>query len=157
MKEVGLHWRNHFYEAVLGTVLATASELRPCRGQYFQNAPVAPSTDSAAMLPAELDSSSSSSPCSVQTSSAFGDDVSHCPDPSCNASFTGSSQKTNLKRHLKWVLHHNQDAQSKCDLCQKTICRSDNLKQHMRNMHGVESASKSQTTRGSPKRRRAGG
>lgn len=156
MKEPGLHWRNKFYEAILGTVLATASELSPCRGHAIQSPPATSfdnlnmgynagtGTASVAMPPAEPDASSPSSPYLRQTSSAPSDDACYCPDPSCKASFTGSSQRTNLERHLRTALHHNQDTRFKCEICQMSLSRPDNLQQHLRNIHGLEPVLKRQ-------------
>ncbi len=162
MKEWGLKWRNHFYDIILETVLATVSEFSWYRGHALQipSATIIGSkngsynagtpTDNAAMPRAELDASSSSSPCTLQTSSAPRDDASHCPRPSCNASFTGSSQRTNLERHLRTALHHNQDARFKCEFCLLPFSRLDNLQQHLRNIHDLDPVLKAQrkTSRG---------
>lgn len=164
MKEWGLRWRNHFYETILGTVLATASEFSYYRDNTLQIPATIPfpnlnvsygpgtSTASATIPPTEFDAPPLST-YSPQTSSASKDDVSYCPHPSCKASFTGSSQRTNLQRHLKFALHHNQDALFECGLCHKTISRTDNLQQHLRNIHGLDPALKRQRTSKSPKRK----
>lgn len=169
MQEWGLHWRNHFYEIILGTVLATASEFSHCRGHALRIPPATPlgnlnvscnahtPTASTAIPIAELDASSSSSSYSRQTSLARSEDASYCPDQSCKASFTGTSQKTNLERHKRTALHHNQDARFKCEVCHNPFSRSDNLQQHLRNIHGLDPASKGQRTGISPKERRVTG
>lgn len=149
MKEWGLHWRDHFYEVILGTVLASSAELSLCRDRSFQIPSVTPPgniglsyiagtpTARATMPPAELEASTSFPPYSVQASSVPSDDVSYCLYASCRARFTGSYRRNNLARHLDTVSHHNQDAPALiCELCQKTFGqRSDNLRQHLRNKH----------------------
>lgn len=169
MREWGLQWRNQFYEIILGTVLATASEFNRYRGHALQDSPATPfgslnvsysagkPNASAAMPPAELDASSSFSPCTLQTLPPSSDDASYCPDSSCKASFTGSSKKTNLERHLRTALHHNQDARPKCEVCGVTFSRPDNVQQHLRNIHGLDPALKRQRKSSSPKRRGVGG
>ena len=158
MKELGLHWRNHFYEAILGTVLATAAESSRYQRHALQIPPATPSdnfntsynaststsTASAAMPPVVLHTATAYSLDSVLTSSAPSDDVSYCPDSSCKASFTGSRRKTNLTRHLKTALHHNQGTQLTCWVCQASFGRTDNLQQHVRNIHGLDPGFKSQ-------------
>lgn len=165
----GLQWRNRFYEIILGTVLATVSESSRYRGHALQVSPAVPSdilnvsydpgtsTASTAMGPVELDASSLMPPHSLQTSLALSDDISYCPDPSCKASFTGSFQRTNLGRHLRTALHHNQDARFKCEVCRVAFSRPDNLQQHLRNIHGLDPALKSQSTRAFPRRSGAAG
>ena len=149
MKESGLHWRDPFYEAILGTVNATASELHHSRGHAFQTPPVTPSaqllnqntlraTVSAAtsVLEPHIAPFSSSDP--IQRSSAPTEHISYCPDPTCKASFKGASQKSNLNRHLRSALHHKQDSLFKCEFCKSAFGRSDNLQQHVRKIHGVD-------------------
>ena len=157
MKDLGPHWRNPFYDVILGTVLATSAE----RSRYEGHATKIPSATpldnfdlsynaststglTSAPTPPVVHASTVSSPNLVPTPSAPSDDVSHCPDSSCKASFTGSSRKTNLKRHLRTALHHNKDAQFKCKVCQATFGRTDNLQQHVRNIHGLDPGLKSQ-------------
>ena len=152
MKESGLHWRDPFYEAILGTVIATASELRHSKGHAFQTSPVTPSdqlslsqdivppTTSAATSLTEPDTATLSSPDPIQPSSALDEHISYCPDPTCKASFKGASQKSNLNRHLRSALHHKQDSLFKCDFCKSAFGRSDNLQQHVRKIHGVDLA-----------------
>ena len=159
MREWGLQWRNQFYETILGTVLATASESSRYRGHAFQDPPATPlgslnasySADMPNASAAEVDASSSFSPCTLQTLPSSSYDVSYCPDSSCKASFTGSSQRTNLERHLRTALHHNQDARPKCEVCEVTFSRSDNVQQHLRNIHGLDSALKRQRKSSFPK------
>ena len=147
MKESGLHWRDPFYEAILGTVIATASELHHGKGHTFHTPPVTPSdqlngsqnilppTASAATSPLEPHTATSSSPEPIQPPS---EPISHCPDPTCKASFRGASQKSNLNRHLRSALHHKQDSLFKCEFCTSAFGRSDNLQQHVRKIHGVD-------------------
>lgn len=154
MKECGLLWRNQSYEVILGTVLATAAELSRFRGHALPIPPATPLENlnlsynastppaSAAISPAVLHASTPCSPNLVQASLAASDDASHCPDPSCKALFTGSSQTTNLRRHLRTALHHNQDAKFECGICRVTFGRPDNLQQHIRNVHGLDPALK---------------
>ena len=163
MREWGLQWRNQFYGTILGTVLATASELSRYRGHAPQDPPATPSSNlnasysadmpnaSAAMPPAEVDASSTFSPCTLQTLPPSSYDVSYCPDSSCKASFTGSSHRTNLERHLRTALHHNQDARPRCEVCGMTFSRSDNVQQHLRNIHGLDPALKRQRKSSFPK------
>ena len=151
MKESGFHWRDSSYEAILGTVVATASELYHSGGHTFQTPPVTSldkislsqnivsSTTNAASPLTRLDiPKDSSSSISIQPSSAASEDVSHCPDPTCKASFKGASQKSNLNRHLRSVLHHKQGSLFKCEFCKSAFGRSDNLQQHIRKIHGVD-------------------
>ena len=152
MKESGLHWRDSFYEAILGTVIATASELHHSRGHAFHPPPLTPSdqlslsqnilppTASAATSLLEPHTATLSSPDPFQPSSAPSKHISHCPDPTCKASFKGASQKSNLNRHLRSALHHKQDSLFKCEFCKSAFGRSDNLQQHVRKIHGVDSA-----------------
>lgn len=159
MKDCGQQWRFAFYETILVTVLATASESSRSQVHALQNSPVTTSgnldgrhdagtpTANAAMPPVELDAFSSLSSNSLLTSSAPSDDLSYCPCESCKSSFKGKSQKTNLTRHLKTVLHHKQNVPLKCQFCQKNISsRTDNFQQHMRNIHNVDSPLKKQRT-----------
>lgn len=169
MKEQGLQWRNNFYEIILGTVLATASEFSLYRGHALQVPHATPigslnvsysasmPNASAAMPPAEVDTSGSLSPHTPQSSPATIDDASYCPDISCKASFTGSSQKTNLERHLRTALHHNKDARPQCEVCGETFSRLDNLQQHLRNIHGLDPVLRVQRENSSRKRRGVGG
>ena len=153
MKESGLHWRDPFYEAILGTVIATASELHHGRGHTFQTPPVTPSSQhsqsqnivpsnaSAATSSIELHTATTlSSPDPIKPSSDASTHISHCPDPTCKASFKGASQKSNLNRHLRSALHHKQDSLFKCEFCKSAFGRSDNLQQHVRKVHGVDAA-----------------
>ena len=150
MKESGLHWRDPFYEAILGTVIATASELHHSKAHTFQTPPVTPSdqlnrnqntlilTASAAPSSIEPQTAPSPPPDAVQPSPAPSEPISHCPDPTCKASFRGASQKSNLNRHLRSALHHKQDSLFKCEFCNSAFGRSDNLQQHVRKIHGVD-------------------
>ena len=150
MKESGLHWRDSFYEAILGTVIATASELHHSRGHAFQNPPLTPSdqlswsqnivppTASAASFSNEPHTATLFFPDPIKPSSDASTNISHCPDPTCKASFKGASQKSNLNRHLKSALHHKQDSLFKCEFCKSAFGRSDNLQQHIRKIHGVD-------------------
>ena len=152
MKDLGPHWRNHFYETILGTILATAAESSRHQGHALQippstpvknynpsyNASTSTPSSSATTPPVVLHASTTSSPNPVSSPSAPSDGVSYCPDPACQASFTGSRRQTNLERHLKTALHHNQDTQLKCWVCHVAFSRTDNLKQHVRNIHGLD-------------------
>ena len=152
MKESGLHWRDPFYEAILGTVIATASELHHSKGHAFQTPPVTPCSQhnlSQNILPSDASAATSllkphtaipSSPDPIQPSSDASTHISYCPDPTCKASFKGASQKSNLNRHLRSALHHKQDSLFKCEFCKSAFGRSDNLQQHVRKIHGVDPA-----------------
>lgn len=149
MQEIGENWRHGFYALALNTALIISFQVNNRQqilsantqftshgrdngddsSETYRDAIISPTVADnihsglcETMLPITLNSS---------------DDVSHCPRSSCPAIFTGSYQKGNLERHLKYARHHNQDALFECGICHKTIGRADNLQQHLRNKHKV--------------------
>ena len=169
MQEAGETWRHAFYAMALDTALIVFFQLNS-RQQHSSQTLHSTSrsrqtSDTCIRSPLSATGSHTEANNSHSTSAHMlppptldpSDDVSHCPDPSCPARFTGSSQKGNLQRHLKTALPHNQEALHKCDLCQETFNRTDNLQQHLRRIHKTDPHLKRKTTRSRRKDKDTGG